>query len=302
MNGQISLRRGITALTLLLVIVLSIFVVAPVASKPETYKETIRMLNEKQTTVLEMTAAASAASLALGAVPGDATTPIANKVIDMAGYFIAILTVIVLEKYMLTIAGYLTFTWLIPIGCTLLILYLFINIRVLRHLAVKVLALGAAIVLLVPVSVRLTNVIEKTNEVSINTSMENVKKIEEETTEDIWKSSEEEKPIIDQEALEEEDKGLLDYLSDMREGVNDLMEDTKESLNEAASAATQLSEEIVEKAKDTINDFIEVVVVMLVTTCGIPILTVLLFVWIIKAFLGLDFNRDFKIDSWRQKE
>ena len=36
------------------------------------------------------------------------------------------------------------------------------------------------------------------------------------------------------------------------------------------------------------NDFVEIVVIMLVTTCGIPILTLVFMVWIVKTLLGLD--------------
>ena len=85
-------KKVIISVLLIIGILVSIFVISPRMSKPETYQATIQKLNEKQTTVLEMTAAASGASLALGAVPGDATTPIANKVIDMAGYFVIILS------------------------------------------------------------------------------------------------------------------------------------------------------------------------------------------------------------------
>lgn len=281
------MKKLIWGIVLSLAFVLSLFVIAPKASKPETYKGTIQMLNEKQANVLEMTSAASAASLALAAVPGDATTPIADKVIDMAGYFIIILTVIILEKYLLTIAGYTAFTWLVPIACALFLAYILTEYKVLRYLAVKVLVVGLSIVLIIPASARLTNLIEKTNEVSINNTMESVKEIQKEAEE----AAKEEDPEPEQENLEKGSGNPLDVIRDMRSGIRDLKKKTTEALEEASSTVTRLSEEAIEQARETVNDFVEVVVVMLVTSCGIPMLTLLLFVWIIKTILGIDLDK-----------
>lgn len=264
----------------------SVFVVAPKATKPETYKYTIQKLNEKQTNVLEMTAAASTASLALGAIPGDATTPIANKIIDMAGYFIIILSVIILEKYMLTIAGYLTFTWLIPIACGLFVVNTFLKNSILRQLALKILAFGISIVLIVPLSVQIGSFIEKTNEESINSTMESVKEIQKEA-----EATTGEKAEVSTEAIQEENEGVLDYFYKMKNGIDDLVDDAKEKIEETTSSVAQLSEEAIKKAQDTMNDFVEVVVIMLVTTCGIPMLTLFLLVWIMKTLLGVDLDK-----------
>lgn len=268
------------------VALVSVFVVAPKATKPETYKYTIQKLNEKQTNVLEMTAAASTASLALGAIPGDATTPIANKIIDMAGYFIIILSVIILEKYMLTIAGYLTFTWLIPIACGLFVVNTFLKNSILRQLALKILAFGISIVLIVPLSVQIGAFIEKTNEESINSTMESVKEIQKEA-----EATTGEKAEVSTEAIQEENEGVLDYFYKMKNGIDDLVDDAKEKIEETTSSVAQLSEEAIKKAQDTMNDFVEVVVIMLVTTCGIPMLTLFLLVWIMKTLLGVDLDK-----------
>ncbi|MBR0410478.1 MAG: hypothetical protein IJI25_05685 [Eubacterium sp.] len=281
------MKKVIWGIALSLVFVLSLFVIAPKASKPEIYNGTIQMLNEKQANVLEMTSAASAASLALAAVPGDATTPIAEKVMDMAGYFIIILTVIILEKYLLTIAGYMTFTWLLPIACLLFLTYIVSGYKILRNLAVKVLVVGLSIVLIIPVSVRLTNLIEKTNEVSINNTMESVKEIQKEAEE----AAKEEELEPEQEKMEKESSNPLDVIREMRSGISELKKKTTEALEEASSKVTRLSEEAIEKARETVNDFVEVVVVMLVTSCGIPMLTLMFFIWIIKTILGIDLDK-----------
>ena len=276
------MKRVIISGVLIVAIILSVFVISPRMSKPETYQTTIKKLNEKQTTVLEMTAAASGASLALGAVPGDATTPIANKVIDMAGYFVIILSVIILEKYFLTIGGYLAFTWILPIAMGLFIISLYWKKGIFHHLAIKLLLLGVAIITIVPLSVKVTEIVEKTNEASINSTMENFKEIQKEVEE----TTEVETPDLSTE--EKESTGPLDFISGMKEKMDDVVEDTRQKLEETANSITQLSQEAIQKAKDVMNDFVEIVVIMLVTTCGIPILTLVFMVWIVKTLLGLD--------------
>ena len=275
-------KKVIISVLLIIGILISIFVISPRMSKPETYQKTIQKLNEKQTTVLEMTAAASGASLALGAVPGDATTPIANKVIDMAGYFVIILSVIILEKYFLTIGGYLAFTWILPIAMGLFIISLYWRKGIIHHLAAKLLLLGLAIITIVPLSVKVTEIVEKTNEVSINTTMENFKEIQKEVEE----TTEVETPDLTTE--EQESTGALGLVDDAKNWVESVVEDTREKIEDTANSITQLSKEAIQKAKDVMNDFVEIVVIMLVITCGIPILTLVMLVWIVKTLLGLD--------------
>ena len=41
-------------------------------------------------------------------------------------------------------------------------------------------------------------------------------------------------------------------------------------------------------AEKTLNDFIEALAVMLVTSCVIPVLVLLFFVWITKVILGME--------------
>ena len=66
-----------------------------------------------------LTAASAAASAGLSAIPSDAGTPIAEKLIEPAGNFGIILAIVFLEKYLLTIFGTAAFGLLVPVGCVL---------------------------------------------------------------------------------------------------------------------------------------------------------------------------------------
>lgn len=280
-------KELIISACLIIAILVSRFALSPVFSDQKTYRKTIETLDEKKANVLEMTATASAASIALAAIPGDATTPVADKIIDMAGYFIIILSVIILEKYMLTLAGYLTFSWLFPVALLLFGISLFYRKKMIRQLALKITLMGLAILLIVPLSVKFTKIIEKSHEDSIQSTMENFKVIEKEA-----EATTAAEAVV--ESSEEEDSSPSDTIGSIKEKILKMVDQTKETIEDMPSTAARLSEEMIEKAKNTMNDFVEIVVIMLVTTCGIPILALFLLSWIIKAIMSL--NLDFDLE------
>ncbi len=107
-------QKCITAVILLLVAILSITVIGKYASAPENHQKTIASLDEKKQTVMELTAASTVTSALITLLPGDTATPIAEKMADVSGYLLVVLCAIYLEKYLVTITGYVAFTYLIP--------------------------------------------------------------------------------------------------------------------------------------------------------------------------------------------
>ncbi|MEI3361149.1 MAG: hypothetical protein V8R75_00450 [Oscillospiraceae bacterium] len=59
-------------------------------------------------------------SVAVSAVPGDATTPLASKIADLSSYLLLVVGAIMLEKLLLTMLPYAAFTILIPAACDFL--------------------------------------------------------------------------------------------------------------------------------------------------------------------------------------
>ena len=111
---SVTTRKAPLAALLVLAARLSIFAAGKRASDPAYHQASIDALAEKQETVLELTAAATAASAAITLLPGDTATPIAEKLADLSGYFLIVLCAIFLEKYLLTITSYVSFTVLPP--------------------------------------------------------------------------------------------------------------------------------------------------------------------------------------------
>ena len=237
--------KKILSIVLPIIIALfSIFVLAKPASMPSTYKKTIASLDEKKTTVMELTAASTAVSAAITLIPGDTGTPIAEKLVDLSTYFLVVLCAIYLEKYMLTLAGYGVFKVLIPAICILFIVNVFRKSETCERLMKKIGIFSLALVLVVPVSVKVSDFIQKTYEESINETISSAKEISDELE-------------------DEEDKSLWDRITD------------------GATSA-------VKKVEQSLNQFVEALAVLIVTSCIIPILVLVFFVWLMKMLLGMD--------------
>ena len=233
----------------LIIALFSVFVMSGIASSAEFHASSITALDEKQTTVLELTAASTAASAAPTLLPGDT-----SKLADLSSGFLVVLCAIYLEKYLLTLTGFVSFTFLIPISCLLYAANVFLNRDAIRAIAKKLLIFGIAIVLVIPVSVKVSTLIENTYQASIEATIDSAKQ----TTEDVEESTEG--------AAGQDDAGFLEGLiSKITEGISNV--------------ASGISE----KVGDMINNFIEALAVMLVTSCVIPILVMLLFVWLVKV-------------------
>ena len=148
----------------LLLALLSFIPLANKCSNPESYADTIASLDAKQNTVLELSAIAVATSTTISLAPGDAGSPLANKLMDLSTIFLGVLSIIIFEKYLVTIFGYAACRWLIPIGLICIIIYLITRKQFLRTLATKLIVLGISLVLIIPVREKISNIISTTYE------------------------------------------------------------------------------------------------------------------------------------------
>ncbi len=242
----------------LILALLSVFVAARFATSAEFHAKTIATLDEKQKTVLELTAASTAASAAITLIPGDTATPIAEKLADLSGYFLIVLCAIYLEKYLLTITGYAAFYFLVPAACLLYALHACIGREMLRMLARKLLIFGIAIVLVIPVSVKVSDLIEQSYQASIESTIEAAK----ETTEEVESGAKGETEASDEGFF----SGLLSSITDGISGVVSGIPD---------------------KVGEMVNNFMEALAVMLVTSCVIPVLVLVLFAWLVKTTFSI---------------
>lgn len=171
----IAARKGeIFRITILLMIALcSIFIVSNIATNPETYRSTIQSIDEKKATVMSVTAGAAATSAILAVVPGDVTTPIANQIMQISSYLLIVVCVLALEKSLLTVMGYVSFSILIPIACGLLGIHTFCKRENLKMIALKLVAFAIVIMAIVPVSLKIGDMICDLHATEIEQVVEN---------------------------------------------------------------------------------------------------------------------------------
>ena len=165
-NDKKSMQKHlIYSLICIAIALISFFAISNWATSADTYSRIINTLNELQKKALELTGTATALATGAAAIPGDATTPIANKLADVAGYMVIVYAVIIIEKYLLTIKGYIVFKILFPIGCILMATGNFMKAgwkEFIYRIGIKSIILGILLWGLVPTSVWMTNKVNET--------------------------------------------------------------------------------------------------------------------------------------------
>lgn len=269
-------KKILFALIPIVIALLSFFVIARFTSSTEFNAKTIQSLDDKKTTVMELAAASTAASAAITLIPGDVGTPIANKLADLSSYFLIVFSAIYLEKYLVTITGYAAFKILVPIACVFFSGYLLWRKEILRVVAQKFLLFGLAVYLVIPASVKVADMIETTYASSIESTIETAKQ----TTDEIESETGESGQVDDKSSNE---KFQSDSDSDSKENAGGFFSGLFNKVQEGVSTATA-------NVENVLNNFIEALAILLVTSCLIPILVLIFFVWLVKMLLGLNID------------
>ncbi len=260
------LFRVVAIIVCIIIACISFFGLAKSYSSPESKinKETIKYLDEKKTTALELSASATAVSTLITLAPGDDGTPVANKLMDLAGYFLIVVSAIYLEKYLLTILGALTFKWLIPVSMLALAVYFGSKKELFWKIGVKIFIFGLAIYAVIPVSVHVSKMIYSTYQESIDATIDEANDLadESEASKDEDKDSKDSKKSKDSESI---------FIDKAKDAVNSV----KNTLSVTANSV-----------KNMVNKFIDGLAVLIVTTCLIPVLVIVFFIWLVKLVLG----------------
>ena len=175
--------KAVICLALIVIAVVSFFPIAQRYTSPERYTDYVASIDEKTETVLKLMAASTVTSAGITAIPGDTATPIAEKLADFSEYFLLILCVLYAEKYLLTIIPYGVFKGLIPLTCALFIAGRIWNPRLLDKQGFKLLLIGIALLLVIPLSVRTSDMIYNTYKESIDSTLASAEALTDETTE-----------------------------------------------------------------------------------------------------------------------
>ena len=249
-------RRMAVVSILAIAIILSCTLLGTKLTDPASYSHTIAVLDQNRTRVLGLSAASAAASAAVSALPSDICSPLAEQLSEFTTWFLLILSVVFLEKYLLTIFGFAACYILIPAGCGALLIDCFFPRGFLRSIGPKLIAFGAALLLVIPTSVWACDQINSIYSKSIQITVESATAVSENLIGDISDGDEENTTVID------EAKTILGDLSGSVAGV-------------------------IEQFRNVLNRFVEATAVMIVTTCLIPILVILFFAWVVKTLFNV---------------
>lgn len=225
--------------------------IANFASNPDRYQASIVSIDDKVSTVLTLTAASTALSAGLTFLPDDAATPIAEKLADFSGYFLLILCVLYAEKYLLSMTGLAFCRVIVPIVCGLVFVGSFWKPQELKQLAFKLLAFGLALLLVIPCGLWVSDKIYDTYRSSIDETISAAHEFTAETAE-------------------------LSLTTD--EGL----------FNKILHGISETVTTLFNKVTGIVNKFVEALAVLIVTSCVIPILVLLFFLWLIKMLTGID--------------
>lgn len=170
-------KKIIAVIIAVLIGVVSFFGFSKHFSSPETNAKTIEALDESKETVTKVTLASAMTATVLSAAPGDTTTAVANQIAEVGSWLLIAVCMIYLEKFLLAAAGTITFQVLIPLACGFFILFLIGKSNACRRIAVKLAALGLALVLVVPAGVWVGNQMKAMNETTIEQTVEELNEI-----------------------------------------------------------------------------------------------------------------------------
>lgn len=256
------LKFGIVAL-LIIAALLSEFVGRPHFENVETWSGCIEVIDAKKNNVLALTTSTIALSAAISALPDDTGTPVAEQLTQLSGNLGIVLAVLYLEKYLLTILGFLSFGVLVPMAFALFAGSLFLHGRLstghtLFILGVRILLVGIIAVAVVPASVWVTQRIDETYQISISQAES--------------EGSTEESEPTDSES--QENKNFWDSIAN---GAAQLVSNLKDNVK-------SVTDGVVEQ----VTNLIEGAIVMIVTSCLVPLLVLAAFLWMAHSLMGAD--------------
>lgn len=256
------LKFGLIVLLIIAALLLE-FVGRPHFENVETWSSTIEVIDAKKDNVLALTTSTIALSAAISALPDDTGTPVAEQLTQLSSNLGIVLAVLYLEKYLLTVLGFLSFGVLGPAAFVLLAASLLAHGRLstghtLFILGVRILLVGIIAVTVVPASVWVTQRIDETYQISISqTEPEG--------------SAEESKPT---DSESQENKNFWDSIAS---GAAQLVSNLKDGIK-------SVTDGVVEQ----VTNLIEGAIVMIVTSCLVPLLVLAVFLWMGHSLMGID--------------
>ena len=242
-------KKVLISIGILLIMVFSFTKMTTWTTSQERQAGRIAVIDGNIKTVLELTAGATASSAIITLLPGDQCTPIATELAELSKYFLLALSALYIEKYLITLMGVVSFKFLIPVAAVVWLLGYLKFGKAAKVIGYKIAVCALAIYFVIPASVEVTSLIYSRYEASINQTVS-------EATQ-----------IVEEAEIETEQQGLIDRVTNW---------------------ITNKAQSTVEYVSGMLSHFIEALAVMIVTSCVLPVLVILFFVWMIKTVFSMN--------------
>ena len=242
-------------LFMIFLMVLSFSVLTRIVPESKFVQETIQHLEESQNTIMKFSGTTIATSLSLSALPNDFASPLASTVSDLNTYFIFIFAVLFVEKLVVIEGIKIALVWMIPAACILYIAAILTSKEMFKNFAKKLLILGISIIMVIPISTHFTETVCADYLTYVD------------------------------ETIEEADAGA--------NKINELMAEENgdatffDKLTDAFKTAIRDVNDLLAYFKNVVKKCVNSVAVMIVTTFVLPMLTMLLFRWLLTELFAL---------------
>ncbi len=164
-------------LALIALALVSITKITPITTDVKTHEHSIEQIDREIDSVLKLTAGATAASAGISLLPDDSCTPIAQQFAELAKYFLVVLSALYLEKYLISLLGYVAFSFVVPLACIILSAGIIWNRDKVKILSLRLVVAALAIYFAIPFSVRVSETIYDTYETSIEETINSADRI-----------------------------------------------------------------------------------------------------------------------------
>lgn len=235
-------------------------------------QKTIERLEDSQSTLMAFSGTTIATSLAISALPDDFASPLASTVSDLNTYFIFLFAVLFVEKLIVIEGIKISFAYIIPAACILYIISILTTKEVFKTFATKLLILGISLIIVIPVSTHFTEIVCEDYLIYVD-----------ETIADADAGAGKINEVM---ATSNEDATFFDKLSDA----------FKTAIRDVSDLLTYF--------KNVVKKCVNSVAIMIVTTFVLPLLTLMLFRWLLKELFALHFPTSimqFKLPHKKQK-
>ena len=220
-------------------------------------------------TVLKLVGSSTAASVGITVLPGDVATPIANSLVDFNKGFLAVLSALYLEKFIVAVSAVLVFRILIPISCAVTVIGNLGKMIAVRSIGIRLFIFSLGLYFLVPASLQISSMVKSQYDESIQQVIDSANNSSKQIQESVGENR------------NDENAG---------NGLSKIIR----NLQNAGVTIVNGTSQLVEYFQKLVSRFVESLAIMIVISCLIPILVLIVFAWLVKLLFNLDLSSGYE--------